>query len=108
LILLSVPPAGHFVFGLGDAAAAGEGLTAGLGLVIGAVPAALTGEGDVAGDGVALIGDDVVELGEVDGLGSSAQPAANAIARTIGSRSVVRMIKFIFGLLIGFASFEQD
>jgi hypothetical protein len=102
LILLSVPGLGHFVFGFvvgfGEGETAGDGLAAGLGLATGAVPLALAGEGDVAGDDVALLGDDagVVELFS----GSAAQPTANAIARTIGSRRLMRMIRFVFGLLI--------
>lgn len=98
MILLSVPRLGHFVFGLGEGEAAVDGLAAGLGLVAGAVPVALAGEGAVAGDDVALLGDDVVVVGVFSG--SAAQPTANAIARTIGSRRLTRVIRFIFGLLI--------
>jgi hypothetical protein len=61
---------------------------------------ALAGEGDVAGADLALLGDDVV-VGGVDVLSASAaQPTANAIARTIGSRRLMRVIRFVFGLLI--------
>jgi hypothetical protein len=98
LILLSVSRFSHFVFGLGEAVAAGDGLEVGLGLVTGAVPVALAGEGDVAGDDLALLGDDVV-FGEVLS-GSAAQPTAKAIARTIGSSRLMRMVSFVFGLLI--------
>jgi hypothetical protein len=103
LTLLSVPGLGHFVFdfvvGFAEGEAAVDGLAAGLGLVTGAVPLALAGEG-VAGDDVALLGDDVL-AGGVDVLsGSPAQPTANAIARTIGSMRLMRVTRFIFGLLI--------
>jgi hypothetical protein len=61
----------------------------------------LAGEGAVAGDDVALLGDDVEVFGGVAVLSdSAAQPTANAIARTIGSRRLMRAIRFIFGLLI--------
>jgi hypothetical protein len=100
LILLSVPGLGHFVFGFGEGEAAVDGLAAGLGLVTGAVPVALAGEGAVAGDDVAPLGDDVVVGGVELFSGSAAQPTANAIARTIGSRRLMRVIRFIFGLLI--------
>jgi hypothetical protein len=102
LILLSVSGLGHFVFvvGFGEGEAAVDGLAAGLGLVTGAVPVALAGEGAVAGDDVAPLGDDVVVGGVEVFSGSAAQPTANAIARTIGSRRLMRVIRFIFGLLI--------
>jgi hypothetical protein len=100
LILLSVPGLGHFVFGFGEGEAAVDGLAAGLGLVTGAVPVALAGEGAVAGDDVAPLGDDVVVGGVELFSGSAAQPTANAIARTIGRRRLMRVIRFIFGLLI--------
>ena len=96
----------HFVFGFGEGDAAGDGLEAGLALVTGAGPVALAG--DVAGDDVALLGDDVV-FGEVDVLsGSAAQPTAKPIARTIGSSRLMRIVRFVFELLIGFTSFVQD
>ncbi|MDQ2920381.1 MAG: hypothetical protein M3R52_02010 [Acidobacteriota bacterium] len=72
--------------------------------MVAGVPVALPGEDDV-GD---VDGDDVALPGEFELLaGSAAQPATNTIERIVGSRSVDRMIKFIFGLLISFASFEQ-
>jgi len=87
---------------MGERVAAGEGLAAGLGLVAGGAAVSPAGEadGDEAGAGVAPLG----EVGVVAG----SQPATNAIARIVGSRSAVRLISFIFGLLIGFSSFEQD
>jgi hypothetical protein len=69
-------------------------------LVAGAGAIVLAGEGDMAGDDVALLGDDVV-FGDVVVLSdSAAQPTANAIARTIGSRRLMRVTRFIFELLI--------
>ena len=90
---------------VGEGEAAAEGLAAGLGLVAGGAAVSLAG--DVVGDDVA--GDEVVLPGELELLaGSVAQPAAKAMARIVVSRSVLRLISFIFGLLISFASFEQD
>ncbi|MGH9931108.1 MAG: hypothetical protein ACREA9_18015 [Pyrinomonadaceae bacterium] len=90
---------------LGEGDAAGEGLAAGPGLVAGGAAVSLAGDG--VGDDVA--GDDVVLPGEGELVaGSVAQPAAKAIARIVVSRSVVQRVSFIFGLLISFASFEQD
>ncbi len=83
------------VLALGEAA--GEGLAAGLGLFAGALSVALAGEGDV----------DVEVFGEFELLtGSVAQPAANMIESVVRSRSALRLI--MFGVLISFASFQQD
>lgn len=87
---------------MGDAA--GDGLAAGLGLVAGGAAVSLAGEGavdDVDGDDV-LLGEFVLVVG------SAAQPTAKAMARMVGSRSVLRPISFIVGLLISFSSFGQD
>jgi hypothetical protein len=86
---------------MGERVAAGEGLTTGLGLVVGGAAVSPAGEadGDEAGAGVAL---------GVVGVLAGSQPATKAIARIVGSRSAVRLISFVFGLFIGFSSFEQD
>ena len=83
----------------GDAAD-GDGLAATLGFVAGGAAVSRAGEDDVAGD-------DVVEAGEFVLLAGS-QAATNASVRIAESRSVVRLSSFIFGLLISFASLEQD
>ena len=70
------------------------------------------GEGDVAGDGLAAgpglvaagaavspAGDDVVLAGEFV-LVAGSQAAANAMTRIVVSKSVARLVSFIFGLLI--------
>ena len=85
---------------MGEGDAAGAGLAAGLGLVAGGAAVSPAGEDVVAGE-------EVVVAGEVELLAGS-QPAAKAMARIVVSRSVVRVISFIFGLLISFSSFEQD
>ena len=87
---------------MGEGDAAGDGLAVGLGLV--AAGAAVSGEADVDD-----VDGDVVLLGEfVLVVGSVAQPTAKAMARMVGSKSVVRPTSFIVGLLIGFSSFGQD
>ena len=83
----------------GDAAGDGDGLAAGLGFVAGAAVSA-AGEDDVAGDDVVVAGEFVLVAGS--------QAATNASVRIAESRSVVRLSSFIFGLLISFASLEQD
>ena len=70
--------------------AAGEGLAAEL-----AAGVVLLGEGAVAG-AVVVAGEFEFELV----VGSSAQPTAKAIARTAGSNNTVRLISFVFELLI--------
>jgi len=74
---------------LGEGDAAGEGLTAGLGLGAGAVAPL-----DEAGEGLAV-------FGEFELLAGS-QPAANTIEEIVRSRSAVRLIMFIFVVLISF------
>ena len=86
----------------GDAAGDADGLAAGLGFVAGG--AAVSAAGDVDGD---VAGDDVVVAGEFV-LVAGSQAATNASVRIAESRSVVRLSNFIFGLLISFASLEQD
>ena len=76
---------------LGEADAAGEGLAGGLGLFTGVLAVA----GGVDGEGLAL---GVVELL----TGSAAQPAANTIDKIVRKRSAVRLIIFMFGVLIFF------
>ncbi len=81
---------------LGEGDAAGEGLADGLGLVPGALSVAPLGDLDVAGEGLAVAG--VFELLS----GSVAQPAANIIEDIATRRRAVRLIMFMFGVLIGF------
>jgi hypothetical protein len=78
------------VLALGEADAAGEGLAAGLGAFTGV----LTVAGDVDGEGLAVFG--VFE----SLTGSVAQPAANTIDNIVRSRSAVRLIMVVFGVLI--------
>jgi hypothetical protein len=81
---------------LGDDDAAGDGLATGLGLFAGAFTVA-PGEGDADAFGV------------FESLtGSVAQPAANAMEAIVKSRSAVRLIMLVFGVLICFASCQQD
>ena len=81
------------VLALGEDDAAGEGLAAGLGLFAVVFTAAL---GDV----------EAVELaafGVVESLtGSVAQPAANAMEAIVISRSALRRMTLMFGVLISF------
>jgi hypothetical protein len=96
-------PLSYFVapdLALGEGDATGEGLAAGLAVFTGAVVAA--GEADVDGAGLAVVG--VFELFS----GSVAQPAANAIESVATSSSAMRLIKFMFGVVISFTSLEQD
>ena len=79
---------------LGEGDVVGEGVAAGLELVAGAVSVAPLGEADVDGAGLAV-------FGEFELLAGS-QPAANPIETIVISRSAVRLIMFIFGLLIIF------
>ena len=81
---------------MGDGETAG--LAAGLGLVAGAAVSP-AGEAVVVGE-VALAGEFVLVAGS--------QAAANAMTRLVVSRSMARLISFNFGLLISFASLEQD
>lgn len=79
---------GVLVFAAGDAA--GEGLAAGLGVLVVAL-----GERDVVAAGLAV--------GVVESLtGSLAQPAANPIGTMARSKSTVRVIRFILEVLITF------
>jgi len=78
-------------FVLGEADAAGEGLTEGLGLLAGAVPVVLV---DVEGEGLAV----VVEL-ELS-TGSVAQPAKKTSENTVRSNRAVRLIVFKFDEVI--------
>jgi hypothetical protein len=73
---------------LGEGDAAGEGLAAGLGVAEAVAPL------DEAGEGLAV-------FGEVELLAGS-QPAANPIEEIVRSRSAVRLIRFIFVVLISF------
>lgn len=87
---------GAFSAGEGDAA----GLAAGLALVAGEL-VALLGEVDVDA-GADGDGDDVVLLGEFELFsGSVVHAAANAIAVVASSTSAIRLIRFVFGLVIG-------
>jgi len=88
----------HLVLALAEGEAMGEGLATGLAATV----LVALGEGDVDGDDAALLG--AFELFS----GSVAQPTAKTIASTIEHRSVMRPTRFIFRLLISFASFEQD
>ena len=79
---------------MGEDDAAGEGLAAGLGVAV--VFTVAPGEGDVDAVGLAA-------FGVFESLTASvAQPAANAIAATVRSRSMVRLIMLMFGVLISF------
>jgi hypothetical protein len=80
----------------GEGDAAGAGLTAGLGFVFGAVSVSPTGDADVDGAGLAVPG--AAELF----TGSVAQPAANDSEEIVRSRSAVRLIIPIFGVVMGF------
>ncbi len=84
---------------MGEGDAAGEGLAAGLGFVAGGAVVSLAGEAVVVGEDVGLLEFELV---------AGSQPTTKAIARIVGSRSAVRPISFILGLLISFTSFEQD
>jgi len=81
---------------LGEGDAASAGLAAGLGLLAGALSVAPLGEADVDGDGLAVFGEFELSTGSV------AQPAANTIENIVRSRSAVRLIMFMFGVLISF------
>lgn len=74
---------------LGEADAAGEGLAAGLGVLAGALMVA-------DGDGLGLLGE--VELF----TGSVAQPTAKSVATSVRSSGAMRLIPFMFGVLIFF------
>lgn len=103
-------PLSYFVapvlaFGEADLAggdAIGEGLAAGLAVFTGAVVVGPAGEAEVDGAGLAVVG--VFALFS----GSVAQPAAKAIESVARSSSAVRLIKFMFGVVISFSSLEQD
>ena len=77
---------------LGEADAAGEGLAAGLSWLAGAVSVAPLGEAAVDAGGL-------VGVGEFELLAGS-QPAANPIEAIVRSSSPVRLIMFMFGVLI--------
>ena len=89
-------PCHYFVPGvlvLAEGDAAGEGLATELGVLTGALTVEL-GEGDAAAG---------LAVGVVASLtGSLAQPAANAIEVIVRRRSAVRLILFIFEVLITF------
>ena len=82
--------------------ATGEGLATGLAVFTGVVVVGAAGDADVDGAGLAVVG--VFALFS----GSVAQPAANAIESVARSTSAVRLIKFMFGVVISFTSLEQD
>ncbi len=84
---------------LGEGDAAGEGLAAGFGLFFGGAAVSPAGEDDAAGD-VVLAGEFVLVAGS--------QADTNAVARIVVSRSMIRLIRLVFELLIRFASLEQD
>lgn len=87
--MLSYFAPGGLVLTEGDAA--GEGLATGLGVLTGAVT---LGEGDAA---------DGLTVGVVESLTVSlAQPAANAIETIVRRRSALRLILFMFEVLITF------
>ena len=73
----------------GEADAAGEGLAAGLGVLAGALMVA-------DGDGLGVLGE--VELF----TGSVAQPTAKSVATSVRSSGAMRLIPFMFGVLIFF------
>jgi len=94
-------PGDLVVLAEGDAAgdAAGEGLATVFGVLTGVVTVTV-GEGDAAAG---------LAIGVVDSLtGSPAHPAAKAMETIVRRRSAVRLILFIFEIVIRFASFEQD
>ncbi|MBC8032089.1 MAG: hypothetical protein H7Z16_18540 [Pyrinomonadaceae bacterium] len=80
-------------FGVADAA--GEGLGTGVALVAGAFSVGVLGEDDVAGVGLATVG---VELT----AGSEAQPAASKSEESVRTKSAVRLIAFMFRVVIVF------
>jgi hypothetical protein len=86
---------------LGEGEAAGEGFTAGLAVLAGAVVVGTAGEAAVVGAGLAVVGVFVL-------FSSVAQPAAKPIESVATISSAVRLIKFRFEDLISFASLEQD
>lgn len=88
------PHFGLLAFALGEGEASGEGLAAGLGLVAGAPSAGLLGEADVVGEGLAV-------LGEFELLPGS-QPTAKTIENVVRSSRAVRLIMFMFGVIIRF------
>lgn len=84
------------VLALGEGDTAGEGLEAGLELLVGVLPVASIGEGDTDGDGLVVC----VEF-ELS-LATGSQPAANMIETVARSRSAVRLIKLILEFFIIF------
>jgi hypothetical protein len=91
VLMLSYFAPGVLVLAEGDAA--GEGLATGLGVLTGAVTVT-PGEGDAAAG---------LAVGVVESLTVSlAQPAANAIEVIVRRRSAVRLMIFIFEILITF------
>jgi hypothetical protein len=79
-------------FGEGDAA--GDGFTAGLGLLAGVLSLGAVGEDETAGDGLAV-------LGEFE-LAAGSQPAANITENVARSKIAVRLIRLMFEFLICF------
>jgi hypothetical protein len=77
---------------VGEGDAAGDGLGAGLGLVAAGAAVSPAGEDVATGDDVVLAGEFVLVAGS--------QAAANAMTRIVVSKSVARLVSFIFGLLI--------
>ena len=89
---------------MGDAAAAGEALAAGLGLFVGVLAVAGAGEFDVTGVGV--------EAPVVFESVAGSQATANRIENVATSKSAMRLAKLMFVLLLGFfiifPSFQQN
>jgi hypothetical protein len=77
---------------VGEGDAAGDGLAAVPGLVAAGAAVSPAGEDVVAGDDDVLAGEFVLVAGS--------QAAANAMTRIVVSKSVARLVSFIFGLLI--------
>jgi len=82
-------------FGVADGEATGAGLTTGLGLLAGGFSTGAAGADVAAGDGVAAVGVEFV-------AGSAAQPAARASAERVSVKRAVRVIVFMFGVVIVF------
>jgi hypothetical protein len=79
-------------FGAGDAA--GDGFTAGLGLLAGVLSLGAVGEDDMAGEGLAVL--------EEFELTAGSQPAANNTENVARSKTAVRLIRLVFEILICF------
>jgi hypothetical protein len=103
-ITLGLAALAYFVL-VGPAFAAGEGDAAGLAVVLGLIVAGVVSPAGVA-DWDDAAGDDA-GLGVVDSDAGS-QAAARAMTRIVVNSNAARRIDFVIGLLISFASFEQD